>query len=760
MKQLNITILLTVLLSMVGIQAFADFDKSKKVQVGELYYYLDESKKQAQVTSMPSGIYSGEVTIPSSFEFDSQPYDVTSIGNSAFYYCSGLTSVTIGNNVEWIEARAFQFCSGLTSVIFGNSVKAIGSQAFSNCSGLTSITIPNSVTHLWEEAFSGCFGLTSIVIPNSVTSIDKGAFSGCSGLTSITIPNSVTSIEDFAFSGCSGITSISIPNWVTSIGSGAFQNCTGLSSVTISESVTNISGNPFIGCYNLTSIRVEDGNNVYDSRDNCNAIIHTNTNALKTGCNATVIPNSVKSIDKSAFSGCSKLISVTIPSSVTTIGSYAFDNCSELTTVNIPEGITIINHGTFINCSKLISITIPNGVTSISDYAFSGCSELTSVIIPNNVKSIGNYAFDRCTGITSVTLPSSVTSIVSYAFNECQNLTTVTIESNDVLSKDYSLGKSLKSIFGNQVKTYIIGNMVNKIGALAFYDCSELTSIIIPESVTIIGHDAFEWCSSLSSIILPKSITNIGSSVFSYCSNLYDVYNEATTPQKLSSNPYFNYTTATLHVPAGTKELYQAADYWKNFSNIVEDINTVIVEDDKEPATIVEGEEFYNLVLDKETVEFAEIISANEAGKGRIAIKDGGLLIVKGDDVRFALSEIKKGDILVFDFIGKIRCLYGTLTANAAQQNSFPQVTGDEMELESGKEYIANEDCDVVLEMETTEAPVELKGITITEPTGVSIVENSTSNSLSGKAYNLAGQQVNADSKGLTIPAGKKIIKH
>ncbi|MBR4650720.1 MAG: hypothetical protein IKO82_03100, partial [Prevotella sp.] len=191
-----------------------------------------------------------------------------------------------------------------------------------------------------------------------------------------------------------------------------------------------------------------------------------------------------------------------------------------------------------------------------------------------------------------------------------------------------------------------------------------------------------------------------------------------------------------------------------------EDINTVTVEDDKEPATTVEGEKFYILVLDKEIVNYAEIISVNEAGKERIAIKDGGLLIIKGDDVRFALSEIKKGDILVFDFVGNIRCLYGTLTANAAQQNSFPQVTSDEMELESGKEYIANDDCDVVLEMETTESPVELKSITITEPTGVSIVETSTSNPSSCKTYNLAGQQVNAGSNGLLIQNGKKIIKH
>ena len=150
------------------------------------------------------------------------PNSVTSIGNSAFANCSGLTSVTIGNSVTSIGSSAFSYCSGLTSVTIGSGVTSIGNYAFRECSGLTSVTIPNSVTSIGSSTFYNCSGLTSVTIPNSVTSIGINAFANCSKLTSVTIPNSVTSIGTYAFFGCSKLTSVTIPNSVTSIGDKAF----------------------------------------------------------------------------------------------------------------------------------------------------------------------------------------------------------------------------------------------------------------------------------------------------------------------------------------------------------------------------------------------------------------------------------------------------------------------------------------------------------------------------------------------------------
>ena len=164
---------------------------------------------------------------------------VTSIGNSAFSDCSGLTSVTIGNSVTSIGNYAFRDCSGLTSVTIPVSVTSIGNYAFYNCSGLTSVTIPDSVTSIGHGAFSGCSSLTSVTIGNSVTSIGEYTFYGCSGLTSVTIGNSVTSIGSYAFYGCSGLTSVTIGSNVTSIGDSAFSGCSGLKNITYTGTIAD-----------------------------------------------------------------------------------------------------------------------------------------------------------------------------------------------------------------------------------------------------------------------------------------------------------------------------------------------------------------------------------------------------------------------------------------------------------------------------------------------------------------------------------------
>jgi hypothetical protein len=274
------------------------------------------------------------------------------LGYAQTFEIDGLTYQVLSSDRKWVcvsgvENKSIAAVNIPSSVVINGEeymVTSIGYSAFSYCDGLTSIDLPDGVTNIRRFAFDGCSSLTSITIPSSVTNIGDGAFWGCETLTSITIPSSVTSIGEGAFVLCGSLTSINIPSSVTSIGEGAFG-----------------------GCDKLTKIKVTPGNPVYDSRNNCNAIIETKSNTLIQGCAKTIIPSSVTSIGEKAFSGCDNLTSITIPSSVTSIGEAAFESCDNLTSITIPSSVTSIGDDVFQGCENLKTITIPQ---HFNDYSF------------------------------------------------------------------------------------------------------------------------------------------------------------------------------------------------------------------------------------------------------------------------------------------------------------------------------------------------------------------------------------------------------
>ncbi len=373
------------------------------------------------------------------------PNSVRTISYFAFRDCDGLTDITIPQSVMFILHHAFHGCDNLTSIKVDkdnpkfdsrdNCNAIIATETNELISGCKTTVIPSSVTSIGTGAFADCGGLTDITIPSSVTSISGNVFWGCDNLTSIkvdkdnpkfdsrdncnaiiatetnelisgckttVIPSNVTSIGTDAFADCSGLKDITIPSSVTSIGDYAFEDCSGLTNITIPSSVTSIAGNVFGGCDGLKSIKVDKDNPKFDSRDNCNAIIATETNELISGCKTTVIPSSVTSIGINAFVGCSGLTNITIPSSVTSIGNQAFADCSGLTDINIPNSVTSIGVLAFRSCVKLKSIIIPDSVTSIRDGAFHDCKNLTSLVIPKSVTSIGYDIISKCNNLTTI----------------------------------------------------------------------------------------------------------------------------------------------------------------------------------------------------------------------------------------------------------------------------------------------------------------------------------------------------------------------
>jgi Flp pilus assembly protein protease CpaA len=385
-------------------------------RIDSIYYNLIDSTKSAEVTRGEE-FYAGSVTIPETVTYQDVTYTVTAIGGSAFAYSADLTSVTIPNTVTEIGGLAFMQCTGLTSITIPNSVETIGSHAFYVCENLTSITIPSSVKSIKNTSFSGCPALTSISVESRNTVYDSRENCNAiietatntiiSGCMNTVIPNSVTAIGGSAFENCTGLKSLTIPNSVKSIGRLAFNFCTGLTSVTIPNSVTSIGIEVFEGCNALAAISVESGNTVYDSRENCNAVIETETNTLVAGCKNTVIPSSVTTIGKYAFAYCYGLTSMTIPEGVTTIDDQAFRTCMNMTSVTIPNSVTLIATFAFAYCDNLNSVTIGNSVDSIGDGAFGICPNLKDVYCYADSVPTGKYAFYRSSLNATLHVPAA-----------------------------------------------------------------------------------------------------------------------------------------------------------------------------------------------------------------------------------------------------------------------------------------------------------------------------------------------------------------
>ena len=289
-----------------------------------------------------------------------------------------------GFNAEIYHFPELQYFTGLTS---------IESYDFYRCKNLRDIVLPPQITNIGSNSFFGCSSLQEIVIPNAVTTISENAFNGCNSMTSVTFPDELETIGEYAFNSCNSLQSLAIPSTVTSISLSAFS-----------------------GCSSLTAITVDSDNTVYDSREDCNAIIKTSTNTLQLGIATTVIPSSVTAIGASAFFGNTRLL-----------------------TIDIPEGVSTIDASAFSGCSSLTDVKFPTMLTSIGYTAFSGCKKLSSVMLPEGLKTIDQMAFQNCTSLKKVSIPSTVTKISYNVFAGCSKLAKVEVARTTPLSIDASV---------------------------------------------------------------------------------------------------------------------------------------------------------------------------------------------------------------------------------------------------------------------------------------------------------------------------------
>ena len=522
----------------------------------------------------------------------------------------------------------------------------------------------------------------------------------------------VTSIGYEAFSGCTGLTSVTIPNSVTSIDSYAFSACTGLKEISI--------------------------------------------------------PNSVTSIGGSAFNNCYSLISITIPDNVTWINKNTFSGCKNLTEITIPNSVKCIEYSAFSGCKSLTEVTIPYGVTSIADETFWGCTCLTSVTIPNSVKSIGQRAFQDCTSLTEITIPNRVTSIDYKAFRNCTSLTTLNFNAENCTRMGGE--NSDLAFYGcNNLVTINIGDKVKRIPTYAFIDCIGLTEITIPNSVTTIGYAAFSGCTGLTEIAIPNNVTLIYNYAFSDCTGLTEIRVEATIPPTIYSYTFAQVDKSIpLYVPAESIATYRSADYWSEFTNIVEMIPTEVIVTINQYGSAtycspyaldfsnVEGLKAYSAIGYKPSTQVVTLARVMTTGAGQ------GVFI-KGEPGEYTVPVIDNFDEYTLNMlVGTLEQTVVNSTDGAMSNYKFTIAEGDEAPMfypfEDNTTFSAGK---AYLQIPTAWLPATAqKSVSIRFDEG----ETTDIDEVKGEGgevktvYDLQGRLVENPTSGIYIVNGKKVI--
>ena len=509
---------------------------------GIRYNVLDDNIVEL-VSAKAANVYSGNFVVPQSVNYNGQTYNVDRIGFRAFLDCTELTGINMHDKMTMIHFEAFAGCSSLKEVVFPGSIRRINGDAFNGCSSLTHVDIPAgielsysifqdctgliSVTagSLSPYCFCRCTNLKSVMLEEGMTSIPMLAFAYCKNLTDINLPVSLTSLAHNSFYGCSSLTRITIPANVTELGEYAFGDCTSLVEV-ISEATVppTIATNTFIGIQDAALYVPEGSEDAYrnakgwdvfktiNGNDFDNEYSLLNYNRLDDGVSVevTTVPSG-----SASYTGDISIPPTTmldgVKYNVTSIAKEAFRR-SKITSVTIPSSITSIGEGAFNDCESLTKIVVKAAVpATVGADAFSGISKNAMLHVPAGARD-AYVSADVWNSIPVITEPNSIFAYENLYYNRTGDGEAEVIFSiNDEFVYSGEIAIPMAVSFNGEMCN------VNAICDNAFYNCRQLTKVVIPDGVVSIGNNAFRLCKNLKDVNIPNSVSDIGVEAFSSC---------------------------------------------------------------------------------------------------------------------------------------------------------------------------------------------------------------------------------------------------
>ena len=463
---------------------------------------------------------------------------LTKIGQYSFAYCEKLTGFDIPSSLKELEEGVFFRCSSLKKIIIPDTVEKIDRSAFYECTNVIEIKIPGTVKEASDIALVGCEKVITAELPISMVTLanlqrsddletlvivddgstelpDKDALNEKKKLKKVVFPDSLTSIPKAFCRSVSALEEVKLPANLKIISNASFSECTNLKTIDLPDTVTEIGAFAFADCTSLKDFTIPDGIKSIGEEAFYNS-----------GITSLVVPESVETIDKLAFSHMANLTNATFPAGCgitfsdcknlktakitgnpTVIDNYMFYECSQLTDFEIPGSVKKIGYAAFYN-TALKEAVIPASVTEIDDWAFADCTSLKDFTIPDGIKSIGEAAFYN-SGITSLVVPESVETIDKLAFSHMANLVSATIPAGYGITFNGCTSLKTAKITGN----------LTAIDDWMFNNCGQLSDFDIPDSVTRIGYSAFSG-TALKEAVIPAGVTEIDDWAFGECQNL------------------------------------------------------------------------------------------------------------------------------------------------------------------------------------------------------------------------------------------------